>query len=624
MRAIYKFLQLASAIALIGGTSACTNDVLENSSVNSNRQPVTIQASVPEGNSRIAYNEEAGRMNLTWQEDDTLKVVNLSSTSYLTNFNLTEGAGTAFGQFQGTPTTAYNDGDKLFALYYNNMVQANVNSEGNVELSLAEQDGTLNDDYQLMFGETTYKTGQGMQGVELKSLITILKVVIPTNRTLTKLTFNNTHNFHTIGTLVLQNSPTDSEWTFQTGDIAYSKTNLGVDNNQDLSVEGTFTPDAKGNVTIYYYLLRGRGYWGDNNEPDQLSISPNFKVYDSEGNEYVSTNNFGYKVVEEDKMYRLQAEILKVEEFEGEGSVEKPYLISTPNQLYTFMWRCHNNESGENGMFQNLCYKMTNDITLDGSVRWRAFDFNGIFDGGGYTISGTRENTMFGNLFSNAIVRNLKLNVNIVPFDYGYTYFGPLAIAVDGGQVINCMNMADFSICCPETGGLVGAMYNGAKMIGCANTGSINADSYMIGGLVAELNAEATIECCYSTGNITFTGGYIEEGHDYRIGGLVAAMNASYSGDRTGATMFGCWTNITISGIESNGESILVNDIVNNGNEEFDWFSCYKVESIPFDSQITAMNAVMTNTMYQFNTDGTITEKSKPSTTLPEIEVEDF
>ena len=593
---IDKLLQMAGLVALMGAATACADDALvqgNEQQESAKGQPVSLQVSMPSGESRIAFNEGDSKMTLAWEEGDTLKVI--GATDEITNFFLTEGAGTADGSFEGTPATAYANGETLHALYHNQLVNSQIDSDGNITLRLNEQDGTLNDDYLLLYGTTSYAEGQGMKAVQLRSLVSILKLTIPTDKTLTQVTLGR-NQFRSKATLVVKNSPSNSNYhSFQAGDLVYCYSDDKIEENDLIKATGRFEP-KDGVVTVYFYILPARRYWEDEDWLEDRCINFSFTAIDEDGKEYINAKEFNERTLEQGKMYRIQTGLFSFVDFENEatadGSKEKPYEIANAEQLYSLMMRCNMYYSDKHGCsYRSRHYKLTDDIHLDGSISWRAFDLDfGGFDGDGHTVYGPITNSFFFEVYGSTI-QNLGLSLDISIDFVGYDNYGVLAYRTTETVIQNCINYTGFKSLSRVVGGLVGAMEYNSKMIACVNMGSISTtsnDVQMVGGLVGSLRFGSTIEGCYSTGHIT-----VLDGNTVYIGGLAGTVN--YDGYEMpegyqASKMTGCWTNATFE--YSNVSNAYRGDITGQGKTNVDYFKCYKIDSDkPSSGTINSLNA---------------------------------
>jgi uncharacterized repeat protein (TIGR02543 family) len=206
----------------------------------------------------------------------------------------------------------------------------------------------------------------------------------------------------------------------------------------------------------------------------------------------------------------------------GSGTIDDPYLISSPQRLET--------------VSEDLdgYYVLTNDIDMSGYGNWTPIGwgtgidpFIGHFDGKGHTISGltVRDNlTSSGGLFaeigSGGEVRNLVLaDVDIsTPEAYGAT--GALAGELEG-QAVNIRVSGGTVEGQSEVGGLVGRTGGGAVIsASCADVKVIGRD-FIVGGLVGYL-ANATVNTSCSTGDVS--------GSSY-VGGLAGTIDGSSIAD---------------------------------------------------------------------------------------------
>ena len=618
---INKILSICAAMALL--SSGCSDDLglqPDNAPVAGTGQTVRITASMGDNGSRLAFNETDTEVTLSWEQGDVVKVLNPSRDTLITSL----------ANFEGTPANAYVEGDPLYAFYYNDLVETDIDADGNVSIALTNQNGTLNQDFQLMYGSTVYEGEGSSLSVKMENLVSIIKVTIPTDKTLT--TIQLTEAFRTKGKLVLQNSPSDAPYqTFQPGDLVHNREMYDYNEegqyigNNGITLNGTFEP-INGEVTVYFYVLPVKEYRPEQDWYSEMGRKPSFVAYDAEGHEYFSVKEFDMKWMERGKMYEVRSDIFEVVDFENEsvadGSEANPYEIANMEQLYSFMMRCELKHADKSGtLYRNRCYALTSDINLDGSLPWRSIYFSGdVFEGNGHTISGF----VYGGLFSqihSSTVRNLVLELTVTnPENMSYTYSGALAYETNSTKIINCVSRSTVKVRAEHIGGLVGYLYE-SQMIGCANLGSITSTSsdwlQTMGGLAGRihnnsLNNQSVIEACYSTASLYGETG----GQTAYIGGLVGAMLTNSEGDLD-SILRSCWTSGDVKVTAS--ENAMLDNLIGIGN----CTSCFKVDTTPTAEQITEMNAAMTNALYEIDAAGNIVAK-KPSISLPDIEIEDF
>lgn len=147
--------------------------------------------------------------------------------------------------------------------------------------------------------------------------------------------------------------------------------------------------------------------------------------------------------------------------------------------------------------------------------------FQGTFDGGGFTVSGTvtasgsssaDASGLFGYVGTNAFIKNLKVNLNVT-YNYtsGGTYIGALA-GYNLGTLINCASAgsvkADKIFYCVFAGGLVG--YNDGTVLHCSSTATVLSDAennYSVaGGLAGQCWYQSVILDSYAAGAVNAYG----------------------------------------------------------------------------------------------------------------------
>jgi len=215
----------------------------------------------------------------------------------------------------------------------------------------------------------------------------------------------------------------------------------------------------------------------------------------------------------------------------GEGSLEEPYLLETPQDLGTVWYR------------PTACYRLASDIDLSG-IMWSTAVvpvFAGEFDGHGHrimnlTISGGGYLGLFGSLVQDAMVLDLGLeDVNVVGAG---NYVGGLVGYNDGtvlnnystgmvsgrgipfywagigglvgyndDAVLNSYSMVTVIGTCDYVGGLIG--HNQGIVTQCHSSGSVGGTYSSIGGLVG-YNHSGTISNSYSVSSVSGWGPQLE------------------------------------------------------------------------------------------------------------------
>jgi hypothetical protein len=186
----------------------------------------------------------------------------------------------------------------------------------------------------------------------------------------------------------------------------------------------------------------------------------------------------------------------------GTGTAEKPYLISSAEQL---------NSIAGNPRLMVSHFRLANDIDLTGieflPIGTVAAPFAGVFDGNGRTIShltcaaGDHSRVgFFGYVHDvNAQIKNITLtdpNVDAGTRDLA----GALAGDLWGGTVTNCHVEGGTVRGHAGVGGLVGRSDFGT-IRDCHATAAL-AGSHNLGGLVGTAECDSTIVNCYAGGDI--------------------------------------------------------------------------------------------------------------------------
>lgn len=107
-------------------------------------------------------------------------------------------------------------------------------------------------------------------------------------------------------------------------------------------------------------------------------------------------------------------EILPDSSWEGSGTEDDPYIVSTPEQLAGMSL-----EHGAYSEIDGAYFIQNEDIDLGMDV-WTPINFKGHFDGNGYQISGFYLNDdayegagLFGKVYGNSTIENINLSGNM-------------------------------------------------------------------------------------------------------------------------------------------------------------------------------------------------------------------
>lgn len=187
--------------------------------------------------------------------------------------------------------------------------------------------------------------------------------------------------------------------------------------------------------------------------------------------------------------------------FEGEGTLEKPYLIKTVRD-FSFM-----------SLYKKGNFALANDIDFvnhpwvpifgsnDGSP------FDGTLDGRGHTLNNLNIKplnnnkkqymALFASTYTNSFITNLTINGSVT----GSNYVGAL-VGLSKGYIYNVTNNANVTGSGTYVGGLVGHVYTGFIEFS-VNNGNVNNTSTYTGGIAG--SSDGRIRCCTNNGNITST-----------------------------------------------------------------------------------------------------------------------
>ena len=259
----------------------------------------------------------------------------------------------------------------------------------------------------------------------------------------------------------------------------------------------------------------------------------------------------------------------------GTGTADKPYLISTADQLAQLAADVNGGNT-----YSNKYFKLTANINLNGgsSNPWTPIGnnktpFSGIFDGDKHTISGLYINTvndyqgLFGNV-TNGTISNLNVEGNITAGAYVGGVVGAL-LPTTSGRVENCsftgnINESGTANANTDVGGIIG--YNhGGEVISCCNKGTITIHTQYIGGVVGRNEGEnALIQNCYNEGTVSLSG-----------------ASAAYAGGIAGINIFkgqilDCYNNGSVDGTDSKGLIGGIAGVNSNGTIE----RCYNKAEI--------------------------------------------
>ncbi len=262
--------------------------------------------------------------------------------------------------------------------------------------------------------------------------------------------------------------------------------------------------------------------------------------------------------------------------FEGEGTEEEPFVISTLDDLRTL------SESSE---YYSYHFKQTADIDASDSQTWNSGDhdgdettddeamgflpigrssyyFTGTYNGNGFAISGlyiNRPTSSYVGLFgyvSYGEISDLKVSDSEIS---GNGYVGGLVGYNYYTTVTNCSYTGTITGAGSRVGGLTGQSYH-SSVTDCYSSGTVTGSGDYTGGLVGYNYISSTISECYSTCEVTGSGQYTGglSGNSYQdsnIENCYCTGSVSGSGNTGGfvginytSTISNCYNTGTVTG----------------------------------------------------------------------------
>ena len=531
-----KYIYTLSVAAALLAT-ACTDELgVQDLPVESGKgYTVKVEASM-NPSSRMAIQNDGVAVNYYWTADDSFTVFDtrhnqqteftINPDSFVVNSSKTS--------FIGTPEQAYSNGQKLYAVF-NKKEQVQLDENGNVDFDLSNQNGQLNEDFQYMWGDATYKEGQPLEFI-FRHLATTLMVKIPVPEGVESMSNVTLYspNLVSRATLVLNEAPYDTERQFGVGDLVYSYDEHGSFNFSSVTVNGTFTP-VDGYVTLYIYTLAAKQYHASTTWYNG-KVRPFILFTDEDGLQHVSTDYLDEKEMEVGAVYSLEVQnTLPLVDFENEEQVSgdeyEPYQIANADQMFSLMMRSMLRLRDRNtNSYHNRSYQLTNDIELDTRSVWYPIYFdNTVFDGNGKTISG--EMNVYAGLSDVGLI--------------GYLWYGTIKDLTFNAKM-SLVYKPGWTIS-HSAGTIVGYLDYGSKMLRCFSAAQLNSNQTIngpLGGLVGEIYG-STIEYC------GFSGTIVSDRTHYNVGGLVGSTsgyNSNYP-----IKINGCYSDGSIKGVNVNG-----------------------------------------------------------------------
>lgn len=291
----------------------------------------------------------------------------------------------------------------------------------------------------------------------------------------------------------------------------------GLASGEYMSVSYTVTPDYVFNSQVknlsakkfnvkYYYVDNSVQYLCDlylSVDVDYIIVN-NLKIY--------NVNWSGYNSLPESKkIQNFNCDTLKVHTLfnGGEGSYDKPYLISNQRNLYNIRY---GHKSPNDDLLYGY-YKFTNSISLSGKWEPIPTAFAGTLDGNGYNLANMNIDVKDSEM--NGLFRLLEygkvLNLNFVSMTISSkehfsdsTFVGAVAGVNSHGRIENCSLGQGSTITLENAGyihigGIVGFNTTFSNVISCSNFGNL-LGSGNIGGIVGQ--NQGTIQNCDNSGTV--------------------------------------------------------------------------------------------------------------------------
>ena len=443
---------------------------------------------------RVSYDQEGGNLHLVWTTGDKIMVKDYIRPSEVLEFTLTDGAGSPRGTFtyEGDIPNSWTDETELIAYY--NSANIRLNFKGITIEFPSNSTQTANNDmshliaYNHMKSEPFNYKAKVLTELKFSQLGAIMKLELSG---LEGKCIKSLRLMTDDGIFVER----DAGWDLSKRNSI--TLNLGQDN------AGITLGDAE-KLTAYLML----GVHADAN-PNGKSI----KLYAFDDEEVIYEADITGGTLEAGKLYSLSKTMSKKEYWQGEGTADSPYRISSVKDLQTLKeWTSYLGK-GTNG----LHFQLQNDIDMEDT--WISFieGFSGVFDGNGKTISnlkynaGNGNNALFSYLNSGGVIKNLTISGTIIENEYSNA--GGI-VGMNEGIVIGCTNLVDIK----GRNSAAGIVYtNHGKVIACVNKGKLECSEGSVGGIVEQQGSGGETIACYNIGTINGT-----KTQDARVGGILA------------------------------------------------------------------------------------------------------
>lgn len=524
MNEMKKNILLPGAALLM--LAACSQEeLLPNKEANENAKPTltVIATQGGDADTRIAYNpsNDGKTISPTWTEGDAIFVCRAENPTDLIELTLTEGAGTNKGTFTTTEEILWEEGSELVAYYKANDKMYFNYSYSDEEFNYSEfefkslayyfqqvqtENGSMDHlkDVNYMKSETFSFEEDAVSSLQFSQMGAIMQLNLSglSGKTVKELR------------LMLDDG---SESLVSSKHYFYSDDNVGGKSifcdEFFMSSASLFLGEEDAGIvageTLTAYLMLGATELTKDKKLTLLAFTTD-GVYSA---------SLTGDVLEAGKKYTLNKTMGTYSLWEGEGTAQSPYQISTEDDLMTIHTFLKMGAS-TNG----LHFKLMNDIEMDPSkADYRYFlsiggedimdagaekrPFEGVFDGAGHTISGLKffnpnytDVGLFYAISANGVVKDLHLaDVNL----YGIDNVGGIAV-YNYGTIEGCSVSGSIMVYTCYAGGIVAQ--NDGTIIGCSNHASVSTSYYtqgIVGGIAARCTKASFIIACYNTGSFT-------------------------------------------------------------------------------------------------------------------------